>query len=153
MHSLLYSVPPTRQQATVNPHLHWRLLNTHRQVLPALLWRHCSFLLAPGAHKVLLVPSKYQFPRSVEVCNQILSSVQFSSVAQSFPTLCDPMTCSTPGLPVHHHLPEFTQTHIHRDSEAVQPSHPLSSPSPPAPNPSQCQTHLYVNKCYILFLC
>ena len=54
---------------------------------------------------------------------------QFSSVAQSCPTLCDPMNCSTPGLPVHHQLPEFTQTHIHRVSDAIQPSHPLSSPS------------------------
>ena len=62
-------------------------------------------------------------------------SVQFSSVAQSCPTLCDPMNRSTPGLPVHHQLPEFTQTHVHRVSDAIQPSHPLSSPSPPAPNP------------------
>ena len=63
------------------------------------------------------------------------SSVQFSSVAQSCPTLCDPMNCSTPGLPVHHQLPEFTQTHVHRVSDAIQPSHPLLSPSPPAPIP------------------
>ena len=68
------------------------------------------------------------------------SSVQFSSVAQSCPTLCDPMNCSTPGLPVHHHLPEFIQTHGHQVSDAIQPSHPLSSPSPPAPNPSQHQS-------------
>ena len=67
-------------------------------------------------------------------------SVQFSSVAQSCPTLCDPMNRSTPGLPVHHQLPEFTQTHIHRVSDAIQPSHPLSSPSPPALNPSQHQS-------------
>ena len=66
-------------------------------------------------------------------------SVQFSSVAQSCPTLCDPMNRSTPGLPVHHKLPEFTQTHAHWVSDAIQPSHPLSSPSPPAPNPSQHQ--------------
>ena len=59
--------------------------------------------------------------------------VQFSSVAQSCPTLCDPMNHSTPGLPVHHQLPEFTQTHVHRVSDVIQPSHPLSSPSPPAP--------------------
>ena len=64
---------------------------------------------------------------------------QFSSVAQSCPTLCDPVNSSTPGLPVHHQLPEFTQTHVHRVSDAIQPSHPLSSPSPPAPNPSQHQ--------------
>ena len=66
-------------------------------------------------------------------------SVQFSSVAQSCPTLCDPMNRSTPGLPVHHQLPEFTQTHVHRVGDAIQPPHPLSSPSPPAPNPSQHQ--------------
>ena len=65
--------------------------------------------------------------------------VQFSSVAQSCSTLCDLMNCSTPGLPVQHQLPEFTQTHVHRVSDTIQPSHPLSSPSPPAPNPSQHQ--------------
>ena len=68
------------------------------------------------------------------------SSVQFSSVAKSCPTLCDPMNHSTPGLPVHHHLPEFTQTHVHWVRDAIQPSHPRSSPSPPAPNPSQHQS-------------
>ena len=68
------------------------------------------------------------------------SSVQFSSFAQSSLTLCDPMNRSTPGLPVHHQLPEFTQTHVHRVDDAIQPSHPLSSPSPPAPNPSQHQS-------------
>ena len=66
-----------------------------------------------------------------------LDSVQFSSVAQLCPTLCDPMNCSTPGLPVHHQLLEFTRTHVHRVGDAIQSSHPLSSPSPPAPNPSQ----------------
>ena len=64
---------------------------------------------------------------------------QFSSVDQSCPTLCEPMNHSTPGLPVHHKLPEFTQSHAHQVSDAIQPSHPLSSPSPPAPNPSQHQ--------------
>ena len=64
----------------------------------------------------------------------------FSSVAQSCPTLCDPMNRSTPGLPVHHQLPEFTQTHSHRVRDAIQPSHPGSSPSPPVPNPSQHQS-------------
>ena len=72
-------------------------------------------------------------------------SIQFSLVAQSCPTLCDPMNCSTPGLPVHHQLLEFTQTHVHRVSDAIQPSHPLSSPSAPAPNPSQHQS-LFINK-------
>ena len=69
-----------------------------------------------------------------------LVSVQFSSVAHSCPTLCDPMNRSMPGLPVHHQLLEFAQTHVHRVSDAIQPSHPLSSPSPPAPNPSQHQS-------------
>ena len=68
------------------------------------------------------------------------SSSQFSSVAQSCPTLCDPMNHSTPGLPVYHQLPEFTETHVHQVSDAIQPSHPLLSPSPPAPNPSQHQS-------------
>ena len=67
------------------------------------------------------------------------ASVRFSSVAQSCPTLWDPMNRSTPGLPVHHQLSEFTQTHAHRVGDAIQSSHPLSSPSPPAPNPSQHQ--------------
>ena len=67
-------------------------------------------------------------------------SVQLSSVAQSCPTLCDPMNHSMPGLPAHHQLSEFTQTHVHRISDAIQPSHPLSSPSLPAPNPSQNQS-------------
>ena len=66
--------------------------------------------------------------------------VQFSSVAQSCLTLCDPMNCSMPGLPIHHQLPEFTQTHVHRVRDAIQPSHPLLSPSPPVPNPSQHQS-------------
>ena len=61
---------------------------------------------------------------------------QFSSFAQSCPTLSDPMNRSMPGLPVHHQLPEFTQSHVHRVGDAIQPSHPLSSPSPPAPNPA-----------------
>ena len=67
-------------------------------------------------------------------------SAQFSSVAQLCPTLCDPVNRSTPGLLVHHQLPEFTQTHIHRVTDAIRPSHPLSSPFPPAPNPSQRQS-------------
>ena len=66
-------------------------------------------------------------------------ALQFSSVTQSCPTLCDPMDCSTPGLPVHHQLPEFTQTHVHWVSDAIQPSRSLLSPSPPAFNLSQHQ--------------
>ena len=71
-----------------------------------------------------------------EVVVHIHSGI-FSSVTQSCLTLCDPMNCSMPGLPVHHQLPEFTQTHIRQVGDAIQPLHPLSSPSPPVPNPSQ----------------
>ena len=80
-------------------------------------------------------------PREVPSCENTgcVSPVQFSSVAQLCLTLCDPMNRSTPGLPVHHQLPEFTQTHGHWIGDAIQPPHPLSSPSPTAPNPSQYQ--------------
>ena len=77
--------------------------------------------------------------RSKQFCKQT-GSVQFSSVAQLCPTLRHPMNCSTPGLPVHHQLPEFTQTHVHQVSDAIQPSHPVSSPSPLSLNPSQHQS-------------
>ena len=83
--------------------------------------------------------SKLLFFLDIKV-RYVISLLQFSSVAQSCPTLCNPMNHSMPGLPVHHQLPEFTQTHVHRVSDAIQPSHPLSSPSPPAPNPSQHQS-------------
>ena len=102
--------------------------------------RVCRLRMLPGLQRKLcnrrvetLLPrgaTKYKMP----------SSVQFNSVAQSCPTLCDPMNRSTPGLPVHHQLPEFAQTHVHRVRDAIQPSHPQSSPSPPAPNPSQHQS-------------
>ena len=68
-----------------------------------------------------------------------LGDIQFSSVVQSCLTLCNPMNHSMPGPPVHHQLPESTQTHVHQVSDALQPSHPLSSPSPPALNLSQHQ--------------
>ena len=72
----------------------------------------------------------------------MFSSVQFSLSVMPL-TLCDPMNHSTPGLPVHHQLPEFSQTHVHRVGDAIQPSHPLLSPSPPAPNPSQHQSFFF----------
>ena len=86
----------------------------------------------------------------------VIGSVQFSWVAQSCPTLCDPMDHSTPGLPVHHELPEFTQTHVHWIGDAIQPSHPLSSPSPPALNLSQHQSlfnYMISYKCIFLHMC
>ena len=96
-----------------------------------------NFTNYPYLNTTLLIK---QQPKWVQGKMDHLSSVQFSSVTQSCPTLCDPMTLSTPGLPVPHQLPEFTQTHVHRVSDAIQPSHPLSSPSPPASNPSQYQS-------------
>ena len=81
---------------------------------------------------------KHDWSDLAQACTWELS-VQFSSLAQSCLTLCDPMDHSMPGLPVHHQLPEFTQTHVHWYGDAIQPSHPLSSPSPPAPKPSQKQ--------------
>ena len=87
--------------------------------------------LVDKLHKILQVSEPSHFKLNL--------SVQFSSVAQSCPTLCDPVNRSTPGLPVHHQPPDFTQTHVHRVGDAIQPSHLLSSPSPPAPNPSQHQ--------------
>ena len=85
----------------------------------------------------LAVPEGAEEPTFIEPL--AFSSVQFSSLAQSCPTLYDPMDHSTPGLPVHHQLPEFTQTHVHRVSGAIQPSHPLSSPSLPTFGLSQHQ--------------
>ena len=77
--------------------------------------------------------------------------IQFSSVTQSCLTLCDPMNSSTPGLPVYHQVLEFTKTHVHRVSDAIQPSHPPSSPSPPASNPSQHQSlYQWVNSSHEL---
>ena len=73
------------------------------------------------------------------------TSVQFSSVTQSCLTLCNPMNCSMSGLPVYHQLPEFTQTHVHWVNDAIQPSHPLSSPSPPAQSPPASGSFQWVN--------
>ena len=78
-------------------------------------------------------------PRSLYLICMLRGQVQFSSVAQSCPTLCDPMDCSMPGFPVHQQLPELAQTYVHWVGDAIQPSHPLSSPSPPAFNLSQHQ--------------
>ena len=79
------------------------------------------------------------FVKVILVTKREFSSVQFNSVAQSCPTLCNPMNCSMPGLPVHHQLLEFTQTHVHWVGDAIQSSHPLSSPSPHTFNVSQHQ--------------
>ena len=91
------------------------------------LWCHCY----PWGR--VIIPKLSSFSLSIR-------SDQIRSVAQSCLTLCDPMNRRTPGLPVHHHLPEFTQTYVHRVGDAIQPSHPLLSPFPPSPNPSQHQS-------------
>ena len=91
----------------------------------------------PGSQREALPQANTR--NQCHLCVWDSGSVQFSSIAQSCPTLCDPTNRSTPGLPIHHQLPEFTQTQVHRVSDAIQPSHPLSSPSP-APNPSQHQS-------------
>ena len=99
----------------------------------------CSHALLQG-----IFPTQSWNPHFLHLlhCRPILlPTVQFrfNSVTQSCLTLCDPMDCSTPGLPVHHQLPELTQTHVHRVGDAIQPSHPLSAPSPHAFNLSQHQ--------------
>ena len=111
--------------------------------------RNASFLLPPAAWATCqvrgwaLVKLRQASPLSMSppppIYSKTIPSVQFSSVAQLCPALCDPMNSSTPGLPVHHQHPEFTQTHVHWVGDAIQPSHPLSSSSPHAPNPSQHQ--------------
>ena len=110
-------------------YIRWHGLNLHPS--DDLLWR--AGTLSPCICTLTL-------SCSLSPLFLIVLSIKFSSFAQWCPTLCDPMHRSTPGLPVHHQLPEFTQTHVHRVSDAIQPSHPLSSPSPPAPNPSQHQS-------------
>jgi len=87
-----------------------------------------------------LIKEKKEKNQINKIRSKMEQSLQIRSVTQLCPTLCDPMNRSTPGLHVHHQLLEFTQTHVHRVSDAIQPSHPLSSPSPLAPNPSQHQS-------------
>ena len=107
-------------------------------------WKHwiLTTRLSGNSHCVLFqkVIFSWILASCSYLCFIISFTVQFSSVAQSCPTLCDPMNHSSPGLPVHHQLPEFTQTHVHWVCDAIQPSHPGSFPSPPAPNPSQHQS-------------
>ena len=115
-------------------------LHLHTLEMSSMLYIH--ILLSTYVYHKKLKRRKITYYIYSDICHFYYSfiSVQFSSVAQSCPTLCDPMNRSTPGLPVYHHLPEFAQTHIHRVSDAIQPSHPLSYPSPLAPNPSQHQS-------------
>ena len=108
----------------------------HLPVCPSSCPLHWPCHLAISSSDALLSFCAQSFPASgTSPKSHLFTSDQIRSVAQSCPTLCDPMNHSTPGLPVHHQLPEFTQTHVHRVSDAIQPSHPLLSPFPPAPIP------------------
>ena len=102
---------------------------------------HCRQILYQLSHKgspfTCYHNVTHQAPLSMEFSRQEYWSGSVSSVAQSCQTLCDPMDCSMPGFPIHHQLPELAQTHVHQVGDAIQPSHPLSSPSPPAFNLSQ----------------
>ena len=106
----------------------------HHTSKASILWL-CAFIMVHLSHPYITAAKAIALTIQTFVSN----NVQFSSVAQSCPTLCDPMNRSMPGFPVHHQLPESTQTHVHRVGDAIQPSHPLLSPSPPALNPSQHQ--------------
>ena len=108
--------------------LEWVAIPSSRESSRPKDWTHVSCLA--GRFFTLWATREGMYPTH---------SVQFTSVAQSCLTFCHPMECSTPGLPVQHQLPEFTQTHVYWVGDAIQPSHPLSSPSPPAFNPSQNQ--------------
>ena len=107
----------------------------------------CSTPGLPAHHQLLESTQTQEWHTQTEIKSQanemgmgnISYVLQFSSVAQLCPTLCNPMDCSTPGFPVHHQFPELTQTHVHWVSDAIQPSHPLLSPSPPTFNLSQHQ--------------
>ena len=106
--------------------LEWVAMPSSRRSSLPKDWTHISYISC-SSRQVLYHQGHLGSPRN---------QGQFSSVTQSCPTLCVPMNLSTPGLPVHHQLQEFIQTHVHQVGDAIQPSHPLSSPSPPVPNPS-----------------
>ena len=109
-------------------------VSNHGKSMHVVFDRHIHILSQPFAFCMtwdkLLISSTRYYTTFSESLYQNYNSVQFSSVAQSYPTLCNPMDCSTPGLPVHQQLPELAQTHVHWVSDAIHPSPPLSSPSP-----------------------
>ena len=139
-HELQHARPPC---PSPNPRVHSDSCPSSQYCHPAISSSVVPFFFCPQS-----LPASESFPMSQlfasgdqSIGASATASVQFSSVTQLCPTLCDPMIHSTPGLPVHHQLPEFTQTHVHRVSDAIEPSYPPSSPSPPALNPSQLQNH------------
>ena len=147
-HALLQGIFPTQGSNTDLLHCRWILYHLSYQGSPRILeWvvypfsrgtskpRNWIGCIAGGFLTSWTTRKAYYMSYLGEII-----SIQFSSDAQSCLTLCDPVNCSTQGLPVHHQLPEFTQTLVHQVNDAIQPSHPLSSPSPPAPNPSHRQS-------------
>ena len=112
----------------------------NRSLFLFLLMPNLLSLLILLFHVIQAAEIIFQYQDLITIKYLYYYSDQIRSVAQSCPTLCDPMNRSTPGLPVHHQLPEFNKTHVHRVSDAIQPCHPLSSPSPLVPNPTQHQS-------------
>ena len=128
--SFSFSISPSNEHpGLISFRMNWLDLFAVQGTLKSLLQHHSS------KTSVLRHPAFF----TIQLSLWFFSSVQFSSITQLCPTLCNPMNCSAPGLPVHHKLLEFTQTHAHQVGDAIQPSHPLSSLSPPAPNPSKHQ--------------
>ena len=116
----------------------------HHSSKTSMLWRS-AFFIVQFSHPYVttgktIALTRWTFVGKVMSLLSNMLSATAAKALQLCPTLCDPMNCSTPGLPVHHQLPEFTQTHVHQVDDVIQPSHLLSSPSPPAPNPSQHQS-------------
>ena len=142
---LLQRIFPTQGSDPGLLHCRWSLYQlSHKRSLRILESEpvpSSADLPNPGLNQGLLHSRLILYQLSYQRSSAIIIN-HFSSVTQSCPTLCDPMNRSMPGLPICHQLPEFTQTHVHQVSDAIQPSHPLSSPSPPAPNPSQHQSLL-----------
>ena len=121
----------------------WKMLQVCSYLHLLSVWRSGTSLDFSGFWGKTLspyLPMVIHITRRIKsVVIYVVNLVHFSSFAQSCPTVCKPRDCSMPGLPVHHQLPELTQTHVHRVGDVIQPSHPLSSPSPSALNPSQHQ--------------
>ena len=139
-HALLQGIFPTQGSNPGLPHCRWILYHLSHQGSSRILeWVACPFSRGSSWPKnrtgVSCVAGRFFTSWATGEAHNT-ASVQFGSVSQSCLTLCDPMNRSTPGLPVHHQLPKFTQTHVHQVSDAIQPSHPLWPPFPPVPNPS-----------------